>query len=58
MQDNSETSLELYERSLEAWGSPIAQSVACLLPILIGEAQLAAQQLQVTKMLEYPDING
>lgn len=55
-QDNLETFLELYEHLALLWGWPMEQWVACLIPLLSREAQLAAQQLLVANMMEYPDL--
>ncbi|XP_051560271.1 zinc finger and SCAN domain-containing protein 21-like [Myxocyprinus asiaticus] len=55
-EDDPEAFLDLFERTGEIWSWPRDQWVARLLPLLSGEAQLAAQQLQAVNLLAYEDL--
>lgn len=48
--------VELFKHGAEAWGWPYSQCVVHLLLLLSGEAQLMAQQLLLSNLLEYPDL--
>ncbi|XP_051553338.1 zinc finger protein with KRAB and SCAN domains 7-like [Myxocyprinus asiaticus] len=54
--DDPEAFLDLFERTAEIWGWPLGQWAARLIPLLSGEAQLAAQQLPATILLAYGDL--
>ncbi|XP_051956981.1 uncharacterized protein LOC127625687 [Xyrauchen texanus] len=54
--DDPEAFLDLFERTAEIWGWPPEQWAARLIPLLSGEAQLAAQQLPATNLLAYTDL--
>ncbi|XP_051580876.1 zinc finger protein with KRAB and SCAN domains 7-like [Myxocyprinus asiaticus] len=54
--DDPEAFLDLFERTAEIWGWPLSQWAARLIPLLSGEAQLAAQQLPATSLLAYGDL--
>ncbi|XP_051521444.1 uncharacterized protein LOC127422083 isoform X6 [Myxocyprinus asiaticus] len=54
--DDAEAFLDLFERTAEIWGWPRDQWAARLLPLLSGEAQLAAQQLPATNLLAYDNL--
>ncbi|XP_067248473.1 uncharacterized protein [Chanodichthys erythropterus] len=53
--DDPEVFLELFERSAEACKWPLDQWSMRLVPLLSGEAQVAAQQLPVQNLLVYDD---
>ncbi|XP_051970081.1 neurotrophin receptor-interacting factor homolog [Xyrauchen texanus] len=54
--DDPEAFLDLFERTAEIWGWPRNQWAARLVPLLSGEAQLAAKQLPATSLLAYTDL--
>ncbi|XP_051509646.1 uncharacterized protein LOC127415117 [Myxocyprinus asiaticus] len=54
--DDPEAFLDLFERTAEIWGWPLGQWAARLIPLLSGEAQLAAQQLPASSLLAYGDL--
>ncbi|XP_048040372.1 uncharacterized protein LOC125264751 [Megalobrama amblycephala] len=54
--DDPEVFLELFERSAEACKWPRDQWSMRLVPLLSGEAQVAAQQLPVQNLLVYDDL--
>ncbi|XP_051989667.1 zinc finger protein 445-like [Xyrauchen texanus] len=54
--DDTEAFIDLFERTAEIWGWPQDQWAARLVPLLSGEAQLAAQQLPASSLLAYPDL--
>ncbi|XP_048042076.1 uncharacterized protein LOC125265726 [Megalobrama amblycephala] len=54
--DDPEVFLELFERSAEACSWPRDQWSMRLVPLLSGEAQVAAQQLPVQNLLVYDDL--
>ncbi|XP_056622428.1 uncharacterized protein LOC130435669 [Triplophysa dalaica] len=54
--DEPEAFLELFERSAELSGWQPDAWAARLIPLLSGEAQLAAQQLPVANLLQYADL--
>ncbi len=55
-QDDPEAFIDLFERTAEACGWPSANWPVRLIPLLSGEAQLAAQQLPVQNLLVYDDL--
>ncbi len=55
-QDDPEAFIDLFERTAEACGWPAANWPVRLIPLLSGEAQLAAQQLPVQNLLVYDDL--
>ncbi|XP_051581090.1 uncharacterized protein LOC127456668 [Myxocyprinus asiaticus] len=55
-EDDPEAFLDIFERTAEIWGWPRAQWAATLIPLLSGEAQLAAQQLPAASLLVYDDL--
>ncbi len=55
-QDDPEAFLDLFEKTAEACGWPQVNWPVCLIPLLSGEAQLAAQQLPVQNLLVYDDL--
>ncbi|XP_016091013.1 SCAN domain-containing protein 3-like [Sinocyclocheilus grahami] len=55
-QDDPEVFLDLFERSAEAGGWPEEDWPVRLIPLLSGEAQVAAQQLPVQNLLVYQDL--
>ncbi len=55
-QDDPEAFLNLFERTAEACGWPQTDWPVRLIPLLTGEAQLAAQQLRVQNLLVYDDL--
>ncbi|XP_060769333.1 zinc finger protein 18-like [Neoarius graeffei] len=55
-QDDPKAFLTLFERVAEASGWPMEQCAARLLPLLTGEAQLAALQLPADRRLAYADL--
>ncbi len=55
-QDDPEAFLDLFERTAEACGWPQTDWPVRLIPLLTGEAQLAAQQLPVQYLLVYDDL--
>ncbi|XP_060778632.1 uncharacterized protein LOC132887175 [Neoarius graeffei] len=55
-QDDPETFITLFEQVAEASGWPMEQCAARLLPLLMGEAQLAALQLPADHWLAYADL--
>ncbi len=56
-QDDPEAFLDLFEKTAEACGWPQTDWPVRLIPLLTGEAQLAAQQLPVQNLLVYDDLN-
>ncbi|XP_056618139.1 uncharacterized protein LOC130432669 [Triplophysa dalaica] len=56
VQDEPEAFLELFERSAELSGWQPDAWAARLIPLLTGEAQMAAQQLPVENLLKYADL--
>ncbi|XP_060758551.1 uncharacterized protein LOC132869227 [Neoarius graeffei] len=55
-QDDPEAFITIFEQVAEASGWPMEQRVARLLPLLTGEAQLAALQLPADSRLAYADL--
>ncbi|XP_026106053.1 uncharacterized protein LOC113078001 [Carassius auratus] len=55
-QDDPEAFLELFEKAAEACGWPREQWPVRLIPLLSGEAQVAAQQLPVANLLVFNDL--
>ncbi len=55
-QDDPEAFLDLFEKTAEACGWPQTDWPVRLIPLLTGEAQLAAQQLPVQNLLVYDDL--
>ncbi|XP_060785448.1 uncharacterized protein LOC132891665 [Neoarius graeffei] len=55
-QDHPEAFITLFEQVAEASGWPMEQRAARLLPLLTGEAQLAALQLPTDRRLAYVDL--
>ncbi|XDV22023.1 hypothetical protein PO909_026998 [Leuciscus waleckii] len=55
-QDDPEAFLDLFERSAEDQGWPSADWPMWLIPLLSGEAQVAAHQLPVQNLLVYKDL--
>ncbi len=55
-QDDPEAFLDLFEKTAEACGWPQMSWPVRLVPLLSGEAQLAAQQLPVQNLLVYDDL--
>ncbi len=55
-QDDPEAFLDLFEKTAEACGWPQMDWPVRLIPLLTGEAQLAAQQLPVQNLLVYDDL--
>ncbi len=55
-QDDPEAFLDLFEKTAEACGWPQMNWPVRLIPLLSGEAQLAAQQLPVQNLLVYDDL--
>ncbi len=55
-QDDPEAFLDLFEKTAEACGWPQMNWPMRLIPLLTGEAQLAAQQLPVQNLLVYDDL--
>ncbi len=55
-QDDPEAFLDLFEKTAAACGWPQTDWPVRLVPLLTGEAQLAAQQLPVQNLLVYDDI--
>ncbi|XP_060786766.1 zinc finger and SCAN domain-containing protein 12-like [Neoarius graeffei] len=54
--NDPEAFLALFEQAAEAWGWPVEQLAARLLPLLTGEAQLAVLQLPADSRLVYVDL--
>lgn len=46
-----ETCMNLFEKTAEACGWSLTQWLVCLIPLLSGEAQVAAQQLPLQNLL-------
>ncbi len=55
-QDDPEAFLDLFQKTAEACGWPQTDWPVRLIPLLTGEAQLAAQQLPVQNLLVYDDL--
>ncbi|KAI2657591.1 Transposon Tf2-9 polyprotein [Labeo rohita] len=55
-QDDPEAFIDLFERTAEACGWPQTNWPVRLIPLLSGEAQMAAQQLPVQNLLVYDDL--
>ncbi len=55
-QDDPEAFLDLFEKTAAACGWPQTDWPVRLIPLLTGEAQLAAQQLPVQNLLVYDDL--
>ncbi|XP_052421820.1 zinc finger protein 213-like [Carassius gibelio] len=55
-QDDPEAFVDLFERTAEACGWERTQWPVRLIPLLTGEAQVAAQQLPVANLLAYDDL--
>ncbi len=55
-QDDPEAFLDLFEKTAEVCGWPQMDWPVRLIPLLTGEAQLAAQQLPVQNLLVYDDL--
>ncbi|XP_018958985.2 neurotrophin receptor-interacting factor homolog [Cyprinus carpio] len=55
-QDDPEAFVDLFERTAEACGWACTQWPVRLIPLLTGEAQVAAQQLPVANLLAYDDL--
>ncbi|XP_067271319.1 uncharacterized protein [Pseudorasbora parva] len=55
-QDDPEAFLDLFERTAETCGWPQDHCPVRLIPLLTGEAQLAAQKLPVENLLVYKDL--
>ncbi len=55
-QDDPEAFLELFEKSAEACGWPRDHWPVRLIPLLSGEAQMAAQQLPIQNLLVFTDL--
>ncbi|KAF4107832.1 hypothetical protein G5714_012196 [Onychostoma macrolepis] len=55
-QDDPEAFLDLFEKTAEAGGWPREQWPVRLIPLLSGEAQVAAQQLPVPNLLVFDDL--
>ncbi len=55
-QDDPEAFLDLFEKTAAACGWPQTDWPVRLIPLLTGEAQLAAQQLSVQNLLVYDDL--
>ncbi|XP_067306044.1 uncharacterized protein [Pseudorasbora parva] len=55
-QDDPEVFLELFQKSTEACGWPREQWPMRLIPLLSGEAQVAAHQLPVVNLLVFNDL--
>ncbi len=55
-QDDPEAFLDLFEKTAEACGWPQMNWPVRLIPLLTGEAQLAAQQLPAQNLLVYDDL--
>ncbi len=55
-QDDPEAFLDLFEKTAVACGWPQTDWPVRLIPLLTGEAQLAAQQLPVQNLLVYDDV--
>ncbi len=55
-QDDTEAFIDLFEKTAEACGWPQMNWPVCLIPLLSGEAQMAAQQLPVQNLLVYDDL--
>ncbi len=55
-QDDTEAFLDLFEKTAEACGWPQMNWPVRLIPLLSGEAQLAAQQLPVQNLLVYDNL--
>ncbi len=56
LQDDPEAFLDLFEKTTEACGWAQTDWPVRLIPLLTGEAQLAAQQLPVQNLLVYDDL--
>ncbi len=54
--DDPEAFVDLFEKTAEACGWARAHWSVRLIPLLTGEAQVAAQQLTVTNLLDYDDL--
>ncbi len=54
--DDPEAFVDLFEKTAEACGWARTQWPVRLIPLLTGEAQVAAQQLPVTNLLAYEDL--
>ncbi len=54
--DDPEAFVDLYEKTAEACGWARSQWPVRLIPLLTGEAQVAAQQLPVANLLAYDDL--
>ncbi len=54
--DDPEAFVDLFEKTAEAWGWARSQWPVRLIPLLTGEAQVAAQQLPVANLLAYEDL--
>ncbi len=55
-QDDPEGFVDLFEKTVDACGCDRAQWPVRLIPLLSGDAQVAAQQLPVEKLLAYADL--
>ncbi len=55
-QDDPEAFVDLFEKTAEACGWARTQWSVCLIPLLTGEAQVAAQQLPIASLLAYDDL--
>ncbi len=55
-QDDPEAFIDLFEKTAEACGWPQTNWPVRLIPLLSGEAQIAAQQLPVQNLLVYNDL--
>ncbi|XP_073779323.1 uncharacterized protein [Danio rerio] len=53
LEDDPEVFLDLFEKMAEACGWPRAEWPVRVIPLLSGEAQIAAQQLSAQNLLEY-----
>ncbi len=54
--DDPEAFVDLFEKTAEAYGWARSQWPVHLIPLLTGEAQVAAQQLPVANLLAYEDL--
>ncbi len=54
--DDPEAFVDLFEKTAEEWGWARSQWPVRLIPLLTGEAQVAAQQLPVANLLAYEDL--
>lgn len=55
-QDDSEAFIDLFDQTAEACGWPQLDWPMRLIPLLMGEAQMAAQLLPVQNLLAYEDL--